>query len=133
MLEQNLGAMVSPRSETESNPTSGGRRMLNPPDIDLDNTSHSLMSGVGSDKEGPTVSNSGGGNGAQMVLEQNLGATRAREEEEEDLEEEEEEEDHEDDHEKPLDSMLGEDSNLSSDIPVQGTLRYYEMGQKSII
>ena len=50
-------AMVSPRSETESNgpPVTGpGTLQVNPPDIDLDNTSHSMMSG--SEKDGPSHS-----------------------------------------------------------------------------
>ena len=64
------------------------RRLLAPPDIDLDNnTSHSLMSV--SDKEGPSAAGGGGGGshgGAQMVLEQNLGM--ANHEDMEDLEDE---------------------------------------------
>ena len=68
VLEQNLGVMVSPRSESESNPgppTRPSCREINPPEIDLDNTSQSLISGVGSDKEGPSTSCTG----AQVVLE----------------------------------------------------------------
>ena len=91
-----MASMVSPRSESSNPPGVGS--ILNPSEID-ENT-NSLLSGAGSEDKEPSHS----GGGAQMVLEQNLGAAM-----EEDLEDEEETQ--EDDKLDPKLDPEEEDSN----------------------